>query len=566
MNFKFLLISILITTGLVGGAFAQQVVQLTPQEFTQEEIDKMKNTAVHITTNEGTMLIELYPEDAPNTVHNFLELVESGFYDGVIFHRIIPGFMIQAGDPNTKDPESDRNSWGSGGPGYQISEEFNTLQHDRGAVSMARGSDKDSAGSQFFIVHKDSNFLDGDYTIFGRLIPGTFSFSALERVVDLETDARDAPIDVEKATIVKAKTLYPYGISGLGELDRNVSLIKETDLIAGSVLGYENELHDVAFHIPYRWDVFEGTGNSLNLKMEPNLLEHNAQKMIAESGFTPQVLVGSEKRNSYELENNAISTGFFSIATGDDPVILSNYIFTNDIAVQSPEHTVASKAHLVMTTQNIETADGTEQFKILQLHFNNLETNYSVIYVNLTDFFRYEVNAFAYTVDNFEIMIDGKMQKVNFADNPVFQQLMKDAKAIPESEELPPVRIGGCLIATASYGSELAPQVQLLREIRDNTVLQTQSGASFMNAFNHFYYSFSPTIADYERESPIFKEAVKLALTPLLASLTLLQHTDIDSEHEMLVYGIGLILLNIGVYFIAPAVLITKIRSFYKLQ
>ena len=566
MNFKFLLISILITTGLVGGAFAQQIVQLTPQEFTQEEIDKMKNTAVHITTNEGTMLIELYPEDAPNTVHNFLELVESGFYDGVIFHRIIPGFMIQAGDPNTKDPESDRNSWGTGGPGYQISEEFNTLQHDRGAVSMARGSDKDSAGSQFFIVHRDSNFLDGDYTVFGRLIPGTFSFSALERVVDLETDARDAPIDVEKATIVKAKILYPYGTSGLGELDRNVSLIKETDIIAGSVLGYENELHGVAFHIPYRWDVFEGEGNSVNLKMEPNLLEHNAQKMIAESGFTPQVLVGSEKRNNYELENNAISTGFFSIATGDDPEILSNYIFTNDIAVQSPEHTVASKAHLVMTTQNIETADGTEQFKILQLHFNNLETNYSVIYVNLTDFFRYEVNAFAYTVDNFEIMIDGKMQKVNFADNPVFQQVMKDAKAIPEAEELPPARIGGCLIATASYGSELAPQVQLLREIRDNTVLQTQSGTSFMNAFNHFYYSFSPTIADYERESPIFKEAVKLALTPLLASLTLLQHTDIDSEHEMLVYGIGLILLNIGVYFIAPAVLITKIRSFYKLQ
>ena len=87
-----------------------------------------------------------------------------------------------------------------------------------------------------------------------------------------------------------------------------------------------------------------------------------------------------------------------------------------------------------------------------------------------------------------------------------------------------------------------------------------------MTTFNHFYYSFSPTIADYERESPVFKEAVKLTLTPLLASLTLLQYTDIDSEHEMLVYGIGLILLNIGMYFVAPAVLITKIRSFYKVQ
>ena len=145
-------------------------------------------------------------------------------------------------------------------------------------------------------------------------------------------------------------------------------------------------------------------------------------------------------------------------------------------------------------------------------------------------------------------------------------RLITDAKAAPEPESLPPARIGGCLIATASYGSELAPQVQLLREIRDNTVLQTQSGTSFMNGFNHFYYSFSPTIADYERESPILKEAVKLTLTPLLASLTLLQYTDIDSEHEMLGYGIGLIFLNIGMYFVAPAILITKIRSFYKLQ
>ena len=125
---------------------------------------------------------------------------------------------------------------------------------------------------------------------------------------------------------------------------------------------------------------------------------------------------------------------------------------------------------------------------------------------------------------------------------------------------------GGCLIATAAFGSEMAPQVQFLREIRDNTVLQTESGTSFMTGFNQFYYSFSPTVADYERENPAFKEAVKVTLTPLLASLTLLQYTDIDSESEMLGYGISVILLNIGMYFIAPAVLITKIRSFYKLQ
>ena len=118
---------------------------------------------------------------------------------------------------------------------------------------------------------------------------------------------------------------------------------------------------------------------------------------------------------------------------------------------------------------------------------------------------------------------------------------------------------GGCLIATAAFGSEMAPQVQFLREIRDNTVLQTESGTNFMTGFNQFYYSFSPVIADYERENPAFKETVKLTLTPLLTSLTLLQYADIDSESEMLGYGIGVILLNIGMYFVAPAVLIMTV-------
>ena len=120
---------------------------------------------------------------------------------------------------------------------------------------------------------------------------------------------------------------------------------------------------------------------------------------------------------------------------------------------------------------------------------------------------------------------------------------------------------GGCLIATAAFGSEMAPQVQFLRELRDNTVLQTQSGTSFMTGFNQFYYSFSPAVADLERENPAFKETVKLTLTPLLTSLTLLNYVDIDSESEMLGYGIGIIMLNIGMYFIAPAIVIAKIRT-----
>ena len=127
--------------------------------------------------------------------------------------------------------------------------------------------------------------------------------------------------------------------------------------------------------------------------------------------------------------------------------------------------------------------------------------------------------------------------------------------------EIKEVDGGGCLIATAAFGSELSPQVQFLREIRDNTVLQTESGTIFMAGFNQFYYSFSPAIADYERENTAFKQAVKLTLTPLLTSLTLLHYADFDSESEMLGYGIGVILLNIGMYFVAPAVLIMTVRK-----
>ncbi|MBI5146583.1 MAG: hypothetical protein HZA84_05115 [Thaumarchaeota archaeon] len=122
----------------------------------------------------------------------------------------------------------------------------------------------------------------------------------------------------------------------------------------------------------------------------------------------------------------------------------------------------------------------------------------------------------------------------------------------------------GCLIATAAFGSELAPQVQLLREIRDNVLFSTSSGTSFMSGFNSLYYSFSPTVADWERENPAFKEAVKVTITPMLSTLSILNHVNIDSESEMLGYGIGIILLNIGMYFVAPAIVIVKLNGLRK--
>ncbi len=551
MNFIFLIISLVLISGFVGGAFAQQMT--VEKEYSLKEISEMKNKAVLITTNEGTFMIELFPEDAPNTVKNFLELVESGYYEGIVFHRIIPGFMIQAGDPNTIGPDSDRSTWGQGGPGYNIREEFNTIQHDRGIVSMARSHHVDTAGSQFFIVHKDNNHLDGKYTAFGRLAPGLPN--ALDQIANLPTNSADQPLDASRATIIETSIIDGFSTPFSGP-DRNTSLVKKMKVEGGITERYYNTLHDIIFDIPYRWKVIEGGDGNLSLTVEPTPLEHNVQQMIDETGFTPQILIGSEPRDP-SVESAGISPAFFSLRGGDDPKILHNYIF---------EVEDGRKAHLVISTQNIETPTETVQFKIAQIHFGNSDTTYSIIHINFTEWFRYEINAFDSTVKSFEIMIDGEMQSIGFGHHPVFQQLIIDSRLKPEPESLPPARVGGCLIATAAFGSEMAPQVQLLREIRDNTVLQTESGSIFMTGFNQFYYSFSPVIADYERENPAFKEAVKIVLTPLLTSLSLLHYVDIDSESEMLGYGIAVILLNIGMYFIVPAVLITKIRSFYKLQ
>lgn len=136
-----------------------------------------------------------------------------------------------------------------------------------------------------------------------------------------------------------------------------------------------------------------------------------------------------------------------------------------------------------------------------------------------------------------------------------FTKVIGDVSAQPDDNGN-----GGCLVATAAYGTELAPQVQLLREVRDGTLLNTSAGMGFMTTFNSIYYTFSPTISDWERQNPLFKEAVRIAITPMLSTLSILSYVDIDSEHEVLGYGIGIILLNSAMYFVAPAIIIMKLR------
>jgi cyclophilin family peptidyl-prolyl cis-trans isomerase len=157
------------------------------------------STTGKIFTKHGEIAVEFYANDAPKTVENFKKLASSGFYDNLVFHRIVPGFVIQGGDPNTKT-DANRSRWGTGGPGWNVKAEFNKNKHSRGALSMARSQDPNSAGSQFFIVLKDANFLDGQYTVFGRVTSG---MEAVDKIGALKTDSMDAPVNSDEARITK---------------------------------------------------------------------------------------------------------------------------------------------------------------------------------------------------------------------------------------------------------------------------------------------------------------------------------------------------------------------------
>ena len=163
-----------------------------------EKADAAKGPKAIIKTKFGDMDIVFFPEKAPKHVENFIALAKSGFYNGTIFHRVIPGFMIQGGDPNTKDlnkPET----YGQGGPSQRLKAEFNDIPHRRGILSMARTNDPNSAGSQFFIVVKDSNFLDGQYTVFGEVVKG---MEVADKIVSLPKNSRDLPTERAEMTIV----------------------------------------------------------------------------------------------------------------------------------------------------------------------------------------------------------------------------------------------------------------------------------------------------------------------------------------------------------------------------
>src|SRR6185369_10327889 len=198
-----LLFCCLIASTLVAAAFAEEKKETSPMS-TPNEVAVIK-------TSEGEMVVQFWTDAAPNTIENFKKLARSGFYDGTIFHRIVKGFMIQGGDPNSKDPAKE-NSYGEGGPGYKIKAEFNDHSHERGVISMAREPDPDSAGSQFFICLAPVTRLDHQYTTFGKLIKGDDVLTKIgdTPVVPNSAGEKSKPtkrVTIEKIDIVAADSV-----------------------------------------------------------------------------------------------------------------------------------------------------------------------------------------------------------------------------------------------------------------------------------------------------------------------------------------------------------------------
>jgi len=496
----------------------------TVNSFAQSD-DKL----VVLNTSQGEIVIEFFPDDAPKHVENFIKLAETGFYDNTIFHRIIPGFMIQGGDPKTK-PNSgvDQSEWGTGGPEALLDAEFNTIKHKRGIVSMARSADPNSAGSQFFIVHQDSTFLDEQYTVFGRIITQE-SFETLDKIASVSTTSNDLPTNPEEVRIISAQILSSFEVPNILELNKP-ERTKSSQIQSQEDQLYENKELGIKFSTPAGW-----------LLQEPPKEQEGSPDIVAvgpKGGTIPPII-------SLTIEEHDGKTIDDYIKQQEE--LLQPSIDVGSLVILSQEEKSINGKDAFETNaqgffQNTEGLDINVQFR--QTAILTSEKIYVFSYSNDKNFFDNYLPAFEETLDSFELTSEEKGIQEIIEDNP-----------LDTSEG------GGCLIATAAFDSELAPQIQQLRELRDNTLLQTESGTKFLKTFNTLYYSFSPSIADLERQNPLFKEVVKLTITPMISSLSILNYAEIDSEPELLGYGIGIILLNVGMYFAGPAVIIHKLRK-----
>jgi peptidyl-prolyl cis-trans isomerase B (cyclophilin B) len=434
--------------------------------------------------------------------------------------------MIQGGDPNTKDV--DNSIWGQGGPSTSVDAEFNSIKHNRGIVSMARSQNPNSAGSQFFIVHQNSNFLDQQYTAFGRIVTDE-SFETLDKIASLEIGQRDIPVNTDDAKITKAITVSRSEVTNLLDLGEPERVTETMDIPTQPTEGtgsqmFENKELDLEFSAPEGWSL-----------QQPPKTDENTPDVVA---VGPKV---GEINPVISLRINDKDGKTFDDFIQEKDELLKEVVATGNLELVSQEKSTINKKEAYVTNAIgvFQTNGQSFNVKFQEITISGPEKFYTFAYSNGVDDFDNQLSRFDDSVDSFKILSEPTQQT--------------EDTTIDEG--------GGCLIATATFGSELAPQVQQLRELRDNTILSSKSGVAFMTGFNQLYYTFSPTIADFERENPVFKEVVKLAITPMLTSLSILNYANIDSEQEMLGFGISIILMNIGMYFVAPAMLIHRFRK-----
>ncbi|HJJ26377.1 MAG TPA: peptidylprolyl isomerase, partial [Nitrosopumilus sp.] len=393
--------------------------------------------------------------------------------------------------------------------------------HNRGIVSMARSADPNSAGSQFFIIHKNSNFLDGEYTAFGRIATEE-SFRTLDRIAAVQTETNDRPVDPEQVRIIKTTIVSRNSVVGIIDYvspERTGSSIKE----ATDNQIFESKELGISFSPPEGWLLQQPDQNTIGA---PDVAAVGPKT----DGVNPVI--------SLTIENAANKTIDDLIKEKNSN--LDAAITSNQLEIIS-QKLIRTNVYEIEAIGNFQVDDKTLKVKFLEVMILSEEKSYTFAYSNLLDNFDNEITKFNKSLDSFKILSQ---------DNTNVEI---------STETLDEEKGGGCLIATATYGSELAPQVQLLREIRDNQLLNTESGTVFMKTFNEFYYSFSPIIADYERENPYFKEAVKLAITPMISSLSLMENT--NSESEVLGIGISIIALNLAMYIGVPAIIVIGIKK-----
>ena len=500
--------------------FSLTLISTTSYVFAQNYQDPV----VVLETTQGEIVIELFKLDAPNHSENFLLLSKTGYYDGVLFHRIIPGFMIQSGDPNSIS--GDPNSWGTGGKGGisdNINAEFNNIKHDRGIVSMARAQDPNSAGSQFFIVHKDSHFLDEQYTVFGRIVTES-SFETLDKIAAVQTGTNDRPVNpeqvkIEKATVVERSSIS--NIMNLSEPSRSGSTVTATP----EFTVFENQELDVKFSAPVGW-----------MLQQPTKSNPDAPDVVAVGpkmdGFNPNI--------SLTIKDATGKT--FDDLISEKNQVLDQVVYEKKLEILNQEK-IKSNVYQTEAIGTFVTDNTVLKIKFIEAMILSNEKSYTFAYSNTVENFDNHFSKFNESLNSFEIL----------------SQQPSELKSTEENTNQQSEEGGGCLIATATYGSEMALEVQKLRELRDNQLLNTESGSVFMSGFNQIYYSFSPTIADMQRESPIFKEVVKLAITPMISTLSIMNNA--ETESEVLGLGLSVIALNLGMYIGLPAIVIVGIKK-----